>query len=235
MRNKPTPLRLFSLLILPAVLWVCLGLAGNVDVPPCLMVPEHLEMRLPSRGLTWLPGEDRDGKCDIVPAKKWNRSPSGSVDLFVYSDGPSGSGRYWTVIVGVGARRQWEPTRGVCFTTSTAGWRTLQRFKDGPLPWLEDLDHDGKAEFIIWDSFALHKEATMAELGLTAWVYRLTPENSLIIDWDLSRKIAREIAAAYRAPLDSKAQVLEPLRAQAAQALEQFADQQCSTLVNDSH
>lgn len=224
-----------SLLILPAGLWVSLGLAGDVDLPPCLMKPVRIEMCLPSRGLTWLPGEDIDGACDKVPAMKWRWSPAGAGNLFVYADGPSGSGRFWNVTVGMGAREQSKPTRGVCFTTSTVGWRTLQQYKKTALPWLEDLDHDGKAEVIIWSSFPLREDATMAEYGLTAWVYRFTPEKSLAIDWNLSRQMAREIAEAYRAPLDSKDRVLGPLRAQAAEALERFADQQCTIPLNDSH
>ncbi len=229
------PWRLLSLLVLPAVLWLDLGLAGNVDVPPCLMAPKHLELRLPSRGFTWLPGEEFDGACDKVPTKKWTRSPAGSVDLFVYADGPSGSGRYWNVTLGVGGKQQSKSSRGVCFTTSTVGWRTLQQYNKTPLPWLEDLDHDGKAELIIWDSFQLREDASMAEFGMDSWVYRLTPDNSLALDWSLSRQMAREIAKAYRAPLDPADQVLGPLRTQAADALEQFADQQCTILLHDSH
>lgn len=220
--------RLMALLLLPAALGMSLGLAGNVTLPPCLMAPHHIEMRLPIRGLTWLPDEDLSGTCDRVPATKWLRSPEGAEALFVYADGPSGSGRSWTVTAGVGGRQQSGPTRGVCFTASTVGWRTLQHFRNGPLPWRDDLDHDGKAEVIVWDSFALHEDASMAEHGLVAWVYRLNSDNTLALDWSLSRQMAREIAEAYRAPLDSKESSLAPLRTQAAEALERFADQQCS-------
>ena len=227
--------RLISLPLLTAGLWMSLGLARNVERPLCLMMPAYPEMRLPTRGFITLHDEAPGSKCNDVPATNWMRAHAGTIDIYVHADGPSGSGRYWAVTVGVGDPKQGNPIRGVCFTTTTGGWRTLQRFKDAPLPWLEDLDHDGKAELIIWDSFALHQDATMAELGLVAWVYRLRPDNSLMIDWELSRQMAREIADAYRLPLDSKDQVLAQLRAQATQALEQFANQQCSTQVNDSH
>jgi len=219
--------RLISLLSFPAALWMSLGLAANVDVPPCLMNPTHLEMRMPSRGLTWLPGEDFDGTCDEVPTNKWMRSPAGAGDLLVYAAGPSGSGRFWNVTIGVAGRHESKPARGVCFKTSTIGWRTLQQYKKTPLPWLDDLDKKGKAELIVWESFALQEDASMAEYGLLAWVYGLTAEGLFVIDWSLSRQMAREIADAYRAPLDSKDLVLGPLRAQAAQALEQFADERC--------
>ncbi len=227
------PLRLISLMILPAALWMSSGLAGDSFPPHCLMRPEHLEMRPPSRGFTWLQGEDLSGTCDKVSAKKWIRNPSGSVDLFVYADGPSGSGRFWNVTVGVAGRQHSKPIRGVCLVTSTVGWRTLQRYKKGPLPWIEDLDHDGRAELIIWSSFPLREDASAAEYGLIAWVYRLTSEGSLAIDWGLSRRMAREIAEAYRSPLDSTDQALGPLRTEAAEALERFADERCSMPQND--
>jgi hypothetical protein len=228
------PLRLISLMILLAGLWVSLMLAADPLPPPCLMRPDHLEMRLPNRGFTWLQGEASSGICDDVPAKKWTRARSEPVDLCVYADGPSGSGRYWNVTVGVAGRQHSRPIRGVCLMTSTVGWRTLQRYKEAPLPWLDDLDNDGKAEFIIWSSFPLREDASLAEYGLMAWVYRLTSEDSLAIDWGLSRRMAREIAQAYRSPLDSMAPYPGPLRTEAAEALERFADEQCSMLQNDA-
>jgi len=212
---------------------MCVGRADNSAAPPCLMRPAHVEIRLPADGMTWLPDEDQSGACGIIPAKEWMRKRAGSLNLFVYADGPNGSGRYWNVTVGVGGSRDSNPIRGVCFTTSTVGWRTLQHFKDGPLPWLEDLDHDGKGEFILWDSFALREDASMAEFGLVAWVYRLAPAGTLSIDWKLTRQMAREIAAAYRQPLDRKNSLMGPLRAQAAKALEQFADAGCSEPQSD--
>jgi hypothetical protein len=119
--------------------------------------------------------------------------------------------------------------------TNTSGWRTLQRYKQAPLPWLDDLDNDGRAELIIWSSFPLQEDASSADYGLIAWVYRLTSEDSLTIDWGLSRQMAREIAAAYRSPLYSTGSpYLRPLRSKAAEALERFADDRCSVLQNDA-
>lgn len=62
-------------------------------------------------------------------------------------------------------------------TTSTAGWRTLRQYRRISLLWLEDLDQDGEAELIIWDSFPLKENASMAEYGLVAWVYRLASKD----------------------------------------------------------
>jgi hypothetical protein len=219
--------RLMPLLILPVVLGMSLAPADNSAAPPCLMRPARLEIHLPDRGFHWLKDEEDERVCGMVPAQNWTRGSAGPDDLVVYANGPAGSGRYWTVTVGVGGSRDALPTRGVCFTTSTVGWRTLQHYRNGPLPWLEDLDHDGKAEVIVWESFPLHEEATMAEFGLVAWVYRLAPAGTLSIDWKLTRQMAGEIAAAYRKPLDRKDALQGKLRLEAAEALEQFASDGC--------
>jgi hypothetical protein len=202
-------------------------LAGEAVRPRCLMQPAQLEMRLPSRGFLWLPGEDASGKCAPVPKTKWQRKSAGSLDLFVYADGPVGSGRFWTVTIGVGERQQPRPMRGVCLRTSTVGWRTYQYYKRTPLVWLEDLDNDGKAELIIWGSFPLHEDASLAEYGLVAWVFRLASPDSLVIDWPLSRRMAREVAEVYRSASDSAAAYPGHLAKAAADALELFVAERC--------
>jgi hypothetical protein len=203
--------------------------------PLCLMQTDYFEMRLPDTGFTWLPGEELSGSCEEVPEKKWIRKPSGSLDLYVYTDGPSGSGRSWNVTVGVGGGNHSKAIRGICLRTSTVGWRTMRQYKRTPLPWLEDLDNDGMAEFIIWGSFPLHEDASiLADYGLVAWVYRLASENTLAIDWGLSQQMAREIAQTYRLKLDSTSGYTDKLRAAAAEALELFADKRCSMLRNDA-
>lgn len=201
---------------------------SGVSGPPCLMAPPQVQIPIPQNGITWLKGKEPTGKCEAVPAGKWVRKASGAQDLFVYADGPSGSLRYWTITVGIAKAGSPKPARGFCLEASTLGWRTLQQFKLSPLPWLDDVDGDGKAEFILWDSFPLRADASMSELGLTAWVYRLTSDGTLVIDWDLTRKLVREIAAAYRAPLKTPPPNPSPLRAEAATALEMFADARCT-------
>jgi len=193
----------------------------------CRMSPARLVMQLPDRGFTWLPGESHRGVCDVTPPRGWAPRPDSLGNLYVYADGPEGSGRYWTVVVGVSRRSSTGPIRGICLETSTVGWRTLQQFDRLPLPWLDDLDHDGNAELVIWESFPLRAEASEAEFGLVPWVYRRTTEDSLTIDWLLSRRMAREVAQAYRAPLAPPASGVQPLRTAAAEALEQFADERC--------
>lgn len=192
------------------------------------MQPSYLAMSMPDRGLAWLPGADFSGKCGDVPAKRWARQASGTVDLFVHTDGPEGSARYWSVKVGVGSEQRATPVRGVCLTTSTAGWRTLQRYEKGALRWLDDLDGDGRAELVVWDSFPLRDDASSTQYALVAWVYRLVSQDSLAIDWSLSRRLARSIAEHYRLPLAAAAPSLEKLRIEAAEALEGFAHDRCS-------
>ena len=197
------------------------------------MAPAHVRIPLPENGIFWLESEESDGPCDTVRTSKWERRPAGASELFVHANGPSGSGRYWTVTVGIGEKGARKPNRGTCFSATTVGWRTLQRFQDAPLRWLDDLNHDGNAEVIVWDSFALHDDASASEFGLTAWVYRLGAGNTLELDLKLSRVIAKQIAAAYRLPLDPPDPYLEPLRKEAANDLEGFADGQCSAADSD--
>jgi hypothetical protein len=111
--------------------------------------------------------------------------------------------------------------------TSTVGWRTLQEF-DKPLAWIADRDGDRKPELIIWNSFPLRgADSTAADYGLVAWVYQVDAEGRFTIDWTLSRKMAAELAAAYRRPLNRDDALLRQIRRQAAQALESFAAGSC--------
>lgn len=202
-------------------------LASEPVSRPCLMQPVALSIDIPASGFTWLPGGDISGTCDDVPSDGWSRRTSVPRDLYLHTDGPEGSGRFWTVAVAVSEDNQSNPIRGVCITTSTVGWRTLRRYSKGPLPWLDDVDDDGRAEFILWDSFPLHDEASMADYALVAWVYRLVSADSLVIDWDFSRGLAGSLANEYRSPLDTTTGYPGELRAQAAGALEQFAEERC--------
>jgi len=190
-------------------------------------------IRLPEAGLLWLEGEVDEGPCDDVSAEKWIRKPSGPIELFVYPDGPSGSGRYWTVTVGIAQKQASKPDQGVCLSTSTAGWPILRLFKDAPLTWLDDLDADGKSEVIIWASFFLSDAERQWESGLVAWVYQVDPTGTLALDWSLSRRMAGDLAAAYRYSPSGADRVLLKTwgteRQAAAQALEAFASKRCTT------
>lgn len=212
--------------ISPVLFMTGAALIGVQQLPICLMEPSHLTMQLPESGLTWLEGEDFDGPCDTVSATDWVRLPTKTFDLFIHTDGPSGSGRFWTVTIGLAGKRQEGPARGLCFMTSTAGWETLQRFKNTPLPWADDLDGNGVPELIVWSSFALSEDGSPGDHGLVAWAYPVDTKGELSIDWKLSRKIARELVTEYRTRVED--QQLQELRNRSAQALEAFVTGTCT-------
>ncbi len=195
----------------------------------CLINPYILEMQTPKEGFVWLEDQEFHQDCDASLEHKWDRFSSQTYDLCVSAEGPFGSGRYWTVTVGVADNQEMNPDRGFCLSTRTVGWRTLQRFHRLPLPWLADLNKDGKPELLIWTSFPLHEKASMAEFGLMAWVYQFKANGKFTVDWSLSRKMAGEIAVAYRRPLKQNSPGLQFLRHKLAFALEAFALGGCKT------
>ncbi len=190
------------------------------------IVPPWVSMEAPRKGFVWLADEAFQGPCDPVSSHAWVRSTSKILDLFVHTEGPTGSGRYWTVAVGIGNKNDIGPSRGFCFMTSTVGWRTLREYKRTPLPWTEDLDGDGKPELIVWSSFPLSKNASYAEYGLMAWVYQVNAKGKFTIDWELSCKMARELAGAYRRSLGRNKILSQKTRNKIAEALESVAGEQ---------
>jgi hypothetical protein len=174
----------------------------------CAMVPAHVRMPLPPSGLTWVEGEDLSGACEEVPAGQWTTAPAKAGKVMVNADGPSGSGRFWTVTVGLASKTGGTPDRGFCLTTSTMGWRTLRTYKRTPLPWLADLDANGAVELLIWDSFPLSDDPSMAEYGLVAWVYRPDAAGTFTLDWALSRQMAAELAEAYASAMPKASEEL---------------------------
>jgi hypothetical protein len=216
-------------LLVMLLLEAAAAIAVAAQPPACLMEPKHPAIQVPGRGLRWLQGEDLEGACDAVLTSAWVRLLSKPFDILVYADGPSGSGRFWTVTVGLASKQQKDPSRGFCLQTSTVGWRTLQQFRRSPLPWTDAGNGKGSPRAIIWDSFPLSAEASSAEYGLVAWVYQADSTGRFTIDWGMSRKIAAELAAAYRTPLGRDQTWLQPLRDTAAQALAAFATARCTT------
>lgn len=197
---------------------------GSVN---CAMIPAHVRMSLPPSGLTWLDGEDLSGPCEKVPARQWTTAHAKAGKVMVHADRPGGSGRFWTVTVGLASKTGRKPDRGVCLTTSTVGWRTLQSYKRTPLPWLADLDADGAAELLIWHSFPLSDDPSMGEYALVVWVYRPDAEGTFTLDWALSRKMAAELAEAYASPTPEGSQWADALRKKASEELEAFARGRC--------
>ena len=142
---------------------------------------------------------------------------------------------FWDLTVGIATKGPTAAPRGFCLQTSTAGWRTLQAFARTPLPWAEDLNGDGQPELVLWESFALSDEESPAELALVAWVYGTSADDGWEIDWDLTRRLAGELAAAYRAPLDRDDERLRKLRSRAAEALEALSSAKCTVPAAEAH
>jgi hypothetical protein len=218
--------RMFALFM--AVSFVLLLTLAGEQQRNCLMKPARFTMQIPRQGFIWLSDEEFTGQCDTVSNDNWKVFSSANFDLLIYPDGPTGSGRYWTISIALKSKVKTEPLRGFCFTTSTVGWRTLPESAKFPLKWVEDRDGDGKPELIIWDSFTLREEATMAEYGLIGWVYQVNQRGLCRIDWNLSRKLAGEIAAAYQQSTTNDNPISRNLCLAAAEALQSFSTNQCN-------
>jgi len=220
-------MRLIKALSAGLPLLLCTVIPATVarELPPCLMTPSHISMPLPEEGFIDMVKPEMAMACAAIPANSWSAQSSTVASLFVNANGPSGSGRYWKVTVGIGDKGGLKPLRGICLQTSTIGWRTLQEYKT-PLPWLSDRDGDGESELTIWSSFPITDGETPEAFGLVAWVYRLVEQRDLILDQALSKQLALDIAKSYRNPL-SKDEQLKQLRERAAKALEAFGSGRC--------
>lgn len=228
-------LRVVSLLLLPLLLLspdvgaavgagvgAAAGVGERAGAPLPVPEPARRTLLLPTRGFRALDAEDA-GPCAPDDSTRWTRGPAGAAELCVSAEGPAGSGRYWTIRVGLAMRAGARPTRGACLVTNTPGWPALGVFRGGALRWLEDLDGDGRVELILWESFPLEADAAPPRQGLVGRVYRVAAGGRLRYAPRLSRALARELAQAYRAPAaDADALVLDA-RARAAAALEAFA------------
>ena len=230
--------RLKSLSLCLALVVVSLSLVGGASLPACLMKPDFLTLSLPRDGFFPLGTGSKgtfDKPCEVSKVTEWMRMPAGSRDLLVSADGPSGTGYFWEIEVGVALRTEPKPCRTLSLSTSTRGWRFVrpQNYHLLHIRWLDDLDADGIAELIIWDSFPNDGGYS----GVTAWVYRLdSKEESLVIDWGLSRRMAREIVQAYIGDLNSQPKPGHSLRllgSLAADALVEFAEERCTIATVD--
>lgn len=200
--------------------------------PSCLMQAPPTVYVLPPTGFIDADEPDKQRACEAVSGD-WLRGPLRAGELTVNPAGPEGSGRYWTITVGLSATRGAPPTRGVCVLTSTAGWRSLRSFGPQGLPWIADRDGDKQAEFVLWTSFFLTPRLVQYETGLVAWVYRVDLKSGrLVLDLPLSRRMAEEVATAYKIPLNAKEIASVPSLAEdrrlAAAALDALAADRCS-------
>jgi len=205
------------------------------ELPVCRLPAPARSINIPVSG--WKPADSTsmESSCpqpgDFIHQIPLSQPKTTGRNYFnIYTNGPRGSGRYWDISLGVSTTQAGIPERGVCLQTTTLGWRSLQNFENKAIPWFEDLDHDGKAEFILWDSFSFEENpdlASNATYALVAWVYKLTGANRLQLDLPLSRNMAQRVAAAYRKPLKSTSMYIQTQRDIPAGILDKFGNAQC--------
>jgi hypothetical protein len=215
-------------LLITIIFYTLMNVSVAQDLPDCLMSPPYLEIQAPELGFAALDSELFAGDCEAVDDSLWLRQTGEFFDLYVATKGPSGSGRYWNITVGLAEKEKTTPDRGFCLNTSTIGWRTLQNFSTMPLPWLSDKNENGLPEFILWDSFALHEDASMAEFGLIAWVYETDSKGLFRLNLQLSREMASEIAAEYHKPIKGTDNRIQTIRSEFARHLEDFVSNKCT-------
>jgi hypothetical protein len=137
-----------------------------------IVTPMYKRIAIPSSGFKNI--SDEYSKCKIVANDTDVLiGESGGRKIFVKDCMSSGSGHGHSIAIGVSKKTAKLPSSGVYLNTSTSGWRTLQQFNGGGLPWLLDVNGDGESELIIWQSFGDGKYHSTASNGLIPFVYVL--------------------------------------------------------------
>lgn len=116
-------------------------------------------------------------------------------------EGPAGSGRF--VSLGLAVTGE-DGTLFVCTTASTVAWRHLHRVADQltPLPWLDDLDHDGVAELIVWQRVPWGDSESQVGMAPAIYGWR---DGGLARRDGAGRVLAGRVAGAYRTLADDSA------------------------------
>ncbi|MBU3915412.1 hypothetical protein KKA14_07740 [bacterium] len=186
-------------------------------LPACTFKPPFQSALIPENGLIWLDEDFSEDPCGDILELEWMSWPGDSLDFFIKTKGPVGSGRYWTVLFGLAEKNRMVPDRGICLKTETLGWRILQEFDQIPIPWIADLDNDGLPELIIWKSFPVDSSS-----ALMAWIYKLDSDKQIVLDKQLTQQFAIRLVASYQKPLNSAHPSLNRLRAIAVKLLNEF-------------
>ena len=174
----------------------------RVDAPVDCGLLKAPRMLPGARPPAWIQGGDASGPCAPPPLSGDPRISGRSAHgLFqISTNGPQGSGRYWDVDV------RWGPQSapvGFCLVTSTVAWRgvasdrSLTETMLAMIRWAQDVDGDGQDELVVPASFPLRPEASMAEYGLMATVYKRR-DNWFIADGPSTAKHRRAMAEAYQ-------------------------------------
>ena len=197
--------------------WVFLLTAAFSIVSSIAVSAENTETTSDSSLLVFDPeAVDEEGYSCRIESDNWTSHHRASTKdpLKVLTWFKGGSGRYWTIAIDNGSN-EW-----ICLSTSTLGWRSLQKFEDGPLPWVRDFDGDGLNEFVYWESFALG-ESIASGYGLTARVYRMRGKNKLVTDSLATRMIRQQLITAYQQPMDQMSESSRQQRKKAAELIQE--------------
>jgi len=189
----------------------------------CTLKPLWSRLVIPESGFKDLDDDDKlRNSCSVE--HDWETYQQNNNKFFMGVQGPSGSGRYWNITIGLGQLKDKKPKRGICFVVSTLGWRTLQKFRR--LNWLEDLDGDLKPELIIWNSFYLDDTLQPLRTGISAWVYSIYADQ-LILNTELTRKLSLELSYAYLKPIPRLNANLYNSRHQISRVLKSMGSTKC--------
>lgn len=152
---------------------------------------------------SWVAGEERHGSCgsDGPGAEGSEEVQLRGEPFRLRALGPSGSGRYWEVLV------SWPGdagTRGFCFSSSSGGWRQIgadARLADAITPlvrWWQDVDGDGLPELVVRSTLELEPGASLDHAAVSAAAYDRDGD-SFVLDPGSTRTLRAAIAQAYRA------------------------------------
>jgi len=168
----------------------------------CPFWPKHREVDVPASGFVVLGWNATPSTCDHDTLGRWVKESGPDHDLFLHLDGPHGSHRDWTIHVGIGPTGSEAPQRGVSFESSTVAWGTSADFRGVRLPWLEDVDGDGRVEVIVWDSVSVlsgdDETPPQFPAALVGWAYEITTDARLVSDWPATRRTMVDISDVYR-------------------------------------
>ena len=191
--------------------------------PLCKLQPMWREQRFPDVGFKDLDDETKvRNPCKLN--QSWETFVHQGMKYFVSIKGPSGSGRYWNITLGLAQAHDIIPTRGICFTVSTVGWRTLQRFR--ALEWLINIDSGATPQLVLWNSFFLDDSAMPQRSGLSVWVYNIGVDG-LQFDEAATRHRYLELKNAYLKPLARTNLRVYKSRHQIARVLDIIATNRC--------
>lgn len=152
--------------------WISAALLVYVNGFSETIKPMYKEIVIPKSGFRNIAEESSACPISFGDTTVWVGT-SGKAKIFVRDCLYSGSGHGHSVAIGIGDSLTHVPSRGVYLNTETTGWRTMQQFNGGGLPWLLDVNGDGASELIIWQSFSDGKYYSTGTNGLIPFVYTL--------------------------------------------------------------